>query len=202
MAPHSSFAILQKHLPDKSLSYCLDLQARYPFRLKIKKPRSTKVGDFCAHGGRGSVITINQDLNQFLFLATFIHEFSHHAVHLVYGNTPEAHGKEWKLAFKTFMGPVMEMEIFPPDLQARLQSHLKNPKASSFSDVSLTALFRKYDPNKADQILLSHIAEGTPFYLNGKHFRKGKLQRTRVLCVEIKTGRKYLVPKEMEVNFA
>ena len=194
--PHT---ILQKHLPEKSFSYCLDLLSRYPFKLKIKKSRVTKVGDFCAHHGHSPVITINQDLNPFLFLATFIHEFSHHAVHLVYGNKPLAHGKEWKLAFKTFMQPLMDMQIFPDDLQLALSEHLKDPMASSFSDASLTQIFRRYDPENDKRLLLSQILVGDTFLLRGKHFRKGKLRRTRVLCDEIKTGRKYLVPVDAEV---
>jgi len=198
---HSSpVQIFHQYLPSASIPYCLDLWKRYPFELKLRNPRATKVGDYCARHGRKAVITINKDLYPFLFLVTYIHEFSHHAVNIVYGNLPDAHGKEWKLAFKTFMGPVMDMNLFPPDLQAGLVRHLKNPKASSFSDPLLTSLFRKHDPQSQNHLLLSHIKEGNVFLLNGKHFRKGPLQRTRILCVEIKTGKKYLVPKDAEVD--
>lgn len=200
MRPVSTFTILQKHLPAASVPYCLDLMQRYPFQLKLRKTRVTKVGDFCAHHGNKPVITLNHDLNPFLFLTTFIHEFSHHAVHLIYGHKPKAHGNEWKLAFKTFMQPVMEMDIFPSDLQLGLVEHLKDPMASSFSDAALTQLFRRYDADNHDRILLSHIKEGELFLLRGRQFKKGKLRRTRVLCDEMKTGRKYLVPLDAEVN--
>jgi SprT protein len=197
VSPHT---ILQKHLPEKSFDYCLDLFSRYPFKLKIKKARITKAGDFCAHHGHAPIITINHDLNPFLFLTTFIHEFSHHAVYLIYGNKPQAHGSEWKLAFKTFMQPVMEMKIFPGDLQVALTEHLKDPMASSFSDTALTQIFRRYDPGNSDRLLLSQIKEGEIFLLRTKQFRKGKLRRTRVLCDEVRTGRKYLVPVDAEVK--
>ena len=200
MGNPSPRAILKKHLPEKSFNYCLDLLSRYPFKLKIKKARVTKVGDFCAHGGRSPVITINGDLNPFLFLTTFIHEFAHHAVHLIYGHKPKAHGKEWKLAFQTFMQPIMDMPIFPEDLLAALTVHLKDPMASSFSDTALTQIFRRYNADTDQQILLSQLKEDETFMLRGKHFRKGKLRRTRVLCLEIKTGRKYLVPLDAEVG--
>jgi hypothetical protein len=171
----------------------------YPFKLKLKKSRLTKVGDFCAHHGTSPTITINQDLNPYLFLTTFIHEFSHHAVHLIYGNKPLAHGKEWKLAFKTFMKPIMEMEIFPDDLQTALQSHLRDPMASSYSDSMLTQIFRRYDGG-AQPIYLSQIDTGSTFSFRGKIFRKGIIRRTRVLCTEIKTGTDYLVPADAEIK--
>ena len=176
----------------------MDLLIRYPFKLKLRKSRVTKVGDFCAHRGYTPTITINHDLNPYLFLATFIHEFSHHAVHLIYGSKPQAHGKEWKLAFKTFMQPLMDMEIFPEDLQLALQSHLKDPMASSYSDARLTQIFRKYDGGDPP-IYLRQIGPGSVFLFRGKTFRKGKLKRTRFLCTEIKSGLEYLVPAEVEV---
>lgn len=135
-----------------------------------------------------------------MFLVTYIHEFAHHAVHIVYGNLAESHGKEWKLAFKTFMGPVMDLNIFPDDLQHCLTNHLKNPKATSFSDPHLTALFRKYDPASQHKVLLSHVKEGDIFLLSGRQFRKGALQRTRVLCLELKTRKQYLIARDAEVE--
>jgi hypothetical protein len=157
------------------------------------------VGDFCAHRGTSPTITINHDLNPYLFLTTFIHEFSHHAVHLIYGNKVLAHGKEWKLAFKTFMQPLMEMEIFPGDLQHALEIHLKDPMASSYSDSKLTQVFRKYDGGE-QPVFLNQINMGMTFSFHGKIFRKGKIRRTRVLCTELKTGIEYLVPVDAEIK--
>ena len=192
--------ILKAHLPEKTLEYCLDLWKRYPFRLIIKPSRVTKAGDYCARRGNEPVITMNGDLSPYLFLVTYLHEFSHHAVWMVYGNKTLPHGKEWKLAFKTFMEPVMKMEIFPPDLQARLSHHLVNPKASSFSDQKLTALFRKYDVNLSAKPLVSGLPDGAVFHIRGRAFKKGKIRRTRYECMEVKTGRLYLVPADLIID--
>jgi hypothetical protein len=191
---------LQRFIPATALSYCLDLWQRYPFEFKIKKRRTTKAGDYCASRRTGPVITLNNDLHPLLFLVTYIHEFSHHATWLVYGANHAPHGKEWKLAFRTFMGPVMEMGIFPDDLQLHLSRHLKNPKASTFSDAALMKLFRKYDPAQSQQILVSEFRQGDVFVLKGKRFRLGALRRTRYSCTEVATGRIYLVPGDMEVD--
>jgi SprT protein len=191
--------IFQQYLPPASIPYCYDLWKRYPFELKLRNPRQTKIGDFCAKRNSKPIITLNKDLYPYLFLVTYIHEFAHHAVHMVYGNLPESHGKEWKLAFKTFMGPVMDMHLFPDDLQLSLSNHLKNPKATSFSDPHLTALFRKYDPAGQHKVTLASVAEGQIFQLSNRVFRKGVLQRTRVVCTEVKTNRKYLVSHDAEI---
>lgn len=196
----SPVQIFQQYLPPASIPYCYDLWKRYPFELKLRNPRQTKIGDFCAKRNSKPIITLNKDLYPYIFLVTYIHEFAHHAVHMVYGNRTESHGKEWKLAFKTFMGPVMDMHLFPDDLQQSLINHLNNPKATSFSDPHLTALFRKYDPASQHKVLLSHLHEGDTFTLSGKQFRKGALQRTRVLCTELKTRRQYLVARDAEVE--
>ena len=200
MQPSGTEDLLKLHLPEKSVHYCLDLLKRYPFELQLKNARSTKVGDFCLRHGRGPVITLNKDMSPFLFLVTYIHEFSHHAVRMVYGTKPLPHGKEWKLAFQTFMTPVMEMEIFPADLQARLKHHLINPKASSFSDQHLTALFRKYDEVWVNKTLVSQVSDSSVFSLKGRQFRKGKKRRTRFECMETKTGRLYLIPGDLTID--
>jgi hypothetical protein len=200
MASAGTEQILRAHLPEKATDYCIDLWLRYPFRLILKPSRVTKAGDYCARRDNQPVITMNRDLSPYLFLVTYVHEFSHHAVWMVYGNKRLPHGKEWKLAFKTFMEPVMKLEIFPPDLQARLAHHLLNPKASSFSDQKLTALFRKYDENNSAGILVSGLTDGAVFSIRGKAFKKGKLRRTRYECRELNTGRLYLVPADLPVD--
>lgn len=196
----STTELLQHFLPARSLDYCLDLWQRYPFELQIRRRRTTKAGDYCASKRHGPVITLNEDLHPLLFLVTYIHEFSHHATWLVYGPRHAPHGKEWKLAFRTFMEPVMGMGLFPPDLQARLSRHLENPKASTFSDPVLMRLFRKYDPAEAQQLRVCQFSQGDVFVLKGKRFKLGPLRRTRYTCTEIPGGRIYLVPGEMEVD--
>jgi SprT protein len=77
---------------------------------------------------------------------------------------------------------------------------LANPKASSFSDPELTALFRSYDEKLTKAILVSQPGEGSIFSFHGRWFKKGIAKRTRVLCLELKTKRNYLVPADAEVR--
>lgn len=193
---------LSKHVPTSSLNYCYQLWQQSPFTLKIRKSRQTKVGDFsCKHGGSPQ-ITVNEDLHPYLFLMTYIHEVAHLHVHEVHGHRVDAHGQEWKCTFKDLMMPLMNTDVFPPILLKALARHMANPPASTFTDAKLTEQFRSFDPRWNSTTLLSEISEGSLFGLNGRWFRKGALQRTRVLCVEIKSKRKFLVPADMPVSGA
>lgn len=195
-------AILHKHIPALAVPYCLQLWQTTPFKFKLRRSRQTKIGDFsCKHGGVPQ-ITVNDDLHPFLFLITYIHEVAHLHVHRHHGNRVEAHGDEWKDTFRDLLMPVMNTEIFPDKILRGLKKHMVNPKASTFSDTELTELFRSVDPKWSKAILLSEIPEGSLFGLHGKWFRKGTLQRTRVLCLELKTKRKFLVPADMIVESA
>lgn len=75
-----------------------------------------------------------------------------------------------------------------------------NPKASSYADTKLIEAFRKFDKNAAAYVTLDQLPEGSIFQFHKRYFKKGKLKRTRVLCVELKSRRSYLVPADAVVN--
>lgn len=195
-------AILQNHVPLSSVNYCLQLWHNSSFKFKLRKSRQSKVGDFSCKHGETPQITVNDDLHPYLFLITYIHEVAHLHVHQQLGNRVEAHGEEWKSTFRELLQPVMTSEVFPEKILKGLRRHMVNPKASTFSDPEMTELLRGVDPKWSRATLLSEIPEGSLFGLNGKWFRKGTLQRTRVLCLELKTKRKFLVPADMPVENA
>jgi SprT protein len=196
----SIHTILTKHVPATSVGYCHSLWARYSFDFTLRKSRLTKIGDFCSQPGKSPRITINQDLEPYLFLTTYIHEIAHLEVFLHYGHRVESHGPEWKSEFQKLLGPVMVSDVFPSDLLAALHKHMANPKATMYSDSKLMRVFRKYDHRSATITFLCDIPSGSIFELRGRWFRKEETKRTRVLCQEVKTKRKYLVPADAEVR--
>jgi hypothetical protein len=194
------FKILQHHLPPTAVDYSLQLWKETPFELKLSKKRETKVGDFtCRRDSSTQRITLNHDLNVYLFLVTYIHEVAHLRVFLEHRYKKEPHGKEWKQIFQQLIAPVLNEKIFPHELLVALQHHMKNPKASSFADRHLTIAFRKFDHGHAEHIMVSQLPEGSVFKLQGKYFKKGNLRRTRFLCRELKSKKQYLVPSEAVV---
>jgi hypothetical protein len=193
--------ILKQHVPANAVEYCTHLWRELPFDFKLRKERQSKVGDFTCRTGHTPQISVNRDLHPFLFLMTYVHEVAHLRVHQTYGYKAEAHGEEWKTTFQSLMNPLLNSNTFPEPLLSGLIKHMASPKASSFSDAELTQFFRVAE-GKESTILLSHIPEGSVFHLQGRWFRKGKLRRTRVLCSEIKTRRKYLVPVDAVISNA
>jgi hypothetical protein len=202
MSPKEVKQILESHVPTASVDYSFSLWEGYRFNFKLRKARLSKVGDFTYRPGQTQQITINQDIHPYLFLTTYIHEVAHLKVHLQHGHRVGAHGKEWKITFQELMLPVMDSVIFPLPLLKGLKKHMSNPKASSFSDPELTALFRLYDDKANKALLVSQLCEGSVFSFHGRWFKKGITKRTRVLCQELKTKRQYLVPADAEVGSA
>ncbi len=194
--------LLTDRIPTASLPYCVGLWQQLPFDFKLRKTRLTKVGDFTFRTGKRIQITVNRDLHPYLFLMTYVHEVAHHYVHASHGHRIQSHGVEWKRKFQELMTPVLSEEIFPEPILSQLRKHMLDPMASSFSDSELTRLFRSYDKNEKEKIVLSQLPEGSIFSLNKRWFKKGKVRRTRVLCSEVKTKRQYLIPLDSLVGEA
>lgn len=202
MNPTTISRILADHVPEASYAYCFQLWKQFQFEFKLRKSRVTKVGDFTCYPGKVPRITINHDIDPYLFLITYVHEVAHLEVHLNHGNRIVSHGREWKNTFQKLMEPIINEEVFPPVLLNGLKKHLKNPKASTFSDSHFTKLLRTFDVRQQNVILLSQLPEGSVFGFQGKWFKKGKLRRTRVECKELKSRHNYLVPADVPITMA
>ena len=93
-------AILSKYIPDPAIDTIGEWIYKYNFKLKVKKPRSSKEGDYTSpHSGKNHVITINKDLNKYAFLVTLIHEVAHLVTWEKYKGRVNPHGREWKTEY-------------------------------------------------------------------------------------------------------
>ncbi len=138
-------------------------------------------------------------MNKYNFLITYLHEIAHLVHYEQKGNNNPPHGRIWKQLFMEIIQPVMNNEVFPADLLRQVRDHMKNPKASSYSDQKLAKAIKKYDSSRpTEDLLLEDIRTGEFFELHGKTFEKMGKKRTRALCLEIRTGRRYLI-SEMAV---
>ncbi|REJ85361.1 MAG: sprT domain-containing protein [Bacteroidetes bacterium] len=173
--------------------------------LKITRGRATKYGDYKPLGpGKGHHISVNHDLNPYSFLITFIHEVAHLHCFNMYGQRHDPHGREWKNEFGYLLGYFIQQNVFPQDMEAVLKEYLKNPSASSCSDPDLHRILKKYDQSlKSGVIHLEELPRDSLFYLHqsksGQLFKKGKRLRTRFHCLELNSGREYLVNALSEV---
>lgn len=188
--------IFERHLPSPAIPYCLHLWKEIPFHFYVKKPRQSKLGDFrFRRDQKIQTITLNTDLNPFQFLITYIHEVAHLRVFEQLGPRHAPHGTEWKKTFQVLFAPLLNEHVFPRDILLPLRRHMQNPSASSARDLFLMKELSKYDRKEVSSFekFLSDLPKGQDFVLQGRKFKKGETRRTRVLCEEVETGKKFLV---------
>tara|TARA_X000000368_G_C23040328_1_gene716554 strand:+ start:1166 stop:1753 length:588 start_codon:yes stop_codon:yes gene_type:complete len=188
---------LKNYLPAQSYQKINNWINELNIDVNITNPRRTKLGDFkvvkdCLE------ISINNDLNPYSFLITLTHELAHALVYVKYNRGVAPHGSQWQEIFKSMMLNFLNPAIFPDDVLKALSVYLKQPKASTLTDMNLAAVLKKYDFVKA--ITISDIAEKSLFSIpNGKIFKKGKQLRKRYRCIECTTNKIYLFHPFAEV---
>ncbi len=186
------------YVPEASIELVLDLLTQYPCRLKIVGNRKSKHGDFRKLPNGHYQITINNDLNQYRFLLTLIHELAHLVTHKNHGKV-QPHGSQWKQCFQYLMLPFLRPEIYPSEVLPFLAHYLKNPKASTDSDVNLSLALKRLDaPN--DKNFIFEIPLQRKFIYNKRIFVRGPKRRTRFGCIEVASGRTYLFHQNAEVD--
>ncbi len=192
--------MLERHVPQAAVSYCLSLWLHYPFHFRITRQRKTKQGDYRYYKREKShTITINHNLNPYSFLITYIHEIAHLETFQQFGFKIAPHGLEWKNHFRTLMRPLLLPSIFPDDILLALSRYLQNPKASTCSDPGLIRALQQQDANEGF-ITLADVQLNRKFRFNQRVFLKEEVKRTRAWCREVKTGKCYTVAESALVE--
>lgn len=197
----SPYEAIRKFVPEAALPMVVKLlDARKPF-LRITQPRKTKFGDFTPAGPNGRPkITVNGDLNQYQFLVTLVHEIAHLDTYNKYGRDHQPHGKEWQTIFSNLLMPFVEHpEIFPNELTPILRTHLTSPRASSCSDPELYKALLGFNKKNHQKITVESLPAGAQFVLNQRLFEKGQKARLRFKCVEVHSGKMFMVHPYAEV---
>lgn len=194
--------VLLKYIPESALPLIQQWYNEFDFHLRISKSRKTKLGDFRpAFQGKPNRISVNGDLNQYHFLITLTHEIAHVACWKEYKSKVAPHGKEWKLIYSQMLQTLMQVVDFPADIQDALQRHLKRPKASSCSDPELFKVLRNYSINSSSNVYyLEEMPLNAEFIMHQRRFKRGKKRRTRFECLELSSGKVYLISGHAEVE--
>jgi hypothetical protein len=194
--------IISRYVPENAAGYCVQRWKEDPFSFRVTRQRKSKLGDYRFNRETGNhEITVNGNLNPYAFLITFLHEVAHLKHYIKYKNNGTPHGCPWKNIFRELMKPVLTDTIFPRELLNHLEKHMKNPKASSQSDSVLSKSLRQYDLQKhVPDVYLEDLSDGDSFIFKGRPFTKIRRRRTRSLCVDDSTGRKYLIPEMTKVE--
>jgi len=189
-------SVISRYVPVESVSRLWYFFENNVVNLKVTQDRTTKYGDFRYSVRNNDVpqITVNGGLNQYSFLITLLHEIAHYNVHKYYERVSKPHGLEWKKAFQETLAPYINSGIFPRPLEYVLRIHMQNPRASTHGDQHLVKVLNTYDaPNNNNLIYLESLQAGQKFALNGRVFYKGIKRRTRYMCIEINTNKKYTI---------
>ena len=199
--PETIYRILEKHVPGDAIHYCFDLWESAPFELKISRSRNSKLGDYrYDFRDQSERISVNNNLNIYAFLITYLHEVAHLKAYHQHGRRINPHGKEWKSTFSNLLKPMASDLIFPEDVLIAVQKYMRSPKATSGGHHDLAKALNKYNLDGGS--LLHDLEYHALFSLNKRTFRKGELRRTSFICEEIKSGKKYLISKNAVVKLA
>lgn len=187
-------------VPEAALVYCEDIYRNSEFDFAFARPRRSRLGDFTYKKGFRTRITVNVNLNPYNFLITYLHEVAHHHVHKKYNSLSRKrvapHGAEWKKEFQILLQPVLFNSVFPEDVLQPLKIYAKNPKASTGGDLYLYNALKKYDSREVteNKTALIHLQEGSDFVFQNRIFVRGSVRRTRVLCTDKVSQRRYTIP--------
>jgi hypothetical protein len=169
-------------------------------KIIVKRARKTRHGDYRKLKNGGHQITVNASLNPCRFLVTLLHEIAHYHAYKFYGNNIQPHGLEWKQMFQKIMLPFLRPDVFPNTILPYLANYIKNPKATTDSDIHLSLSLKSLDPPN-NKIYIFDVKPGSIFIAsNGKIYKKGKKRRTRYECVSIDSGRIYAFNPNAEVE--
>lgn len=185
--------ILIKHAPAAAVEYCFELWKEQPFSFKISRSRSTCFGNYIFKDGQHK-ITVNHDLSLYAFVITYIHEIAHQRAWLGKSRRRiQPHGKEWKKNFQILMSPILNLNVFPETILVPLTHYMSNPAASSVSYAPLARALQGFELGEKSGILLSEVADNQWFTFRKAIFQRLEKRRTRVLCMERNSKRKYTI---------
>ncbi|MDV7188582.1 sprT domain-containing protein [Lutibacter sp. TH_r2] len=189
---------ISKYIPTNSIDLVGEILVKNPISIKVVNQRATKHGDFKVLRNGKTQITINNNLNKYQFLLTLIHEIAHFETFRK-SRRVKPHGIEWKRNFQYLMLPFLQPTIFPNSLLPYLANYLKNPKASTGSDVNLSRALLYYSETSTNNYIFE-LEVGTLFNYKNKTYKLGKKRRTRFECLEIKSKKLYLFNQNAEIE--
>lgn len=198
--------IFDQFIPQEAASYARQLWQSYRFQFVLSNPRRTRLGDFRALPDGSQRISVNDNLNPYAFLITYVHEVAHAIVYqqtqmLRRRSRHKPHGPQWQRAFQQLMQPLLTEAVFPPAILQPLCEYMRRPAASSYAHPGLMAALRDADNQPSKQVLLQDIPEGGAFNLAKKTFIRGTFRRTRIVCKEVTSGRSYAILAHTLVDF-
>ena len=190
---------LSSFISKKTESIVLGWETEFNVKVIVTTPSQSRLGVFIPKRFGNHVIRINNNMNEYAFLITLIHEMAHASIWEKYGRKVSPHGIEWKMEFQKMMLPFLNPNFFPEKILKPLSFHMINPKSSIIRDVVLSKIINNFD--NEDIIYISDLKDGDEFRIrNGKKFRRIEKLRKNYKCIEVNTSKLYRFSPLAEVK--
>ncbi len=190
---------LSSFISKKTESIVLGWETEFNVKVIVTSPSQSRLGVFIPKRFENHVIRINNNMNEYAFLITLIHEMAHASIWEKYGRKVSPHGIEWKMEFQKMMLPFLNPNFFPEKILKPLSLHMINPKSSIIRDVELSKIINNFD--NEDIIYISDLKDGDEFRIrNGKKFRRIEKLRKNYKCIEVNTSKLYRFSPLAEVK--
>lgn len=197
-------AILRNHLPLQAVEGVYNYLNHHKVHFHITRGRRSKLGDYRWPQPNHNFheISINGDLNPYLFLWVFLHESAHLETHLKYSSA-QPHGHEWQTEYAHLI--VSHANLFPPEVQPLLARLVRRIPLSRTLLRQVEEQLHHYDPdyNAEARLTLDDLPAGSRFRLKSNpsmQLESLERRRTRWLCRDTATGRHYTVAASAEVQ--
>lgn len=218
--PNDNKRILARYLPLSAVDSVYDFIMRHRVHFRITGTRTSKLGDYRMPQPRHPFheISINGDLGKNFFLLVLLHEMAHLNTFLLYGRKVKPHGYEWQEAYRTLLLEYSDGGHFPSASKPFFDNYTRNIPLNRAAASELERFLKDLDFQNTNDVpssvaepqlpvthhyqTLSELPIGTIFRIKnrpGQTFRSEEKRRTRFRCVDIATGKNWLVSGNAEV---
>lgn len=198
-------AILRNHLPASAVEWVYNYLDHHKVHFHITRGRRSKYGDYRWPQPRHEFheMSVNGDLNPYLFLWVFLHEAAHLETHLRHPGVV-AHGHEWQAEYARLLAlltPSFPSDVQPLVVRCASRVPLYRPLMRRIEEM-LHCYDADYNP-ESPAVRLDDLPAGSLFRLAShpdRLFESVERRRTRWLCRDISNGRMYTVNGRSEVQ--
>lgn len=197
-------AILRRHLNDDAVEWVYKYFTQNNIFFHITRGRRTKLGDYRwpQHERRYHQISVNGDLNPYMFLWVFLHEAAHFETHRKYSTRVQPHGHEWQTEYARLLRECLT--LFPAEARETIALYANHIPFVRAVGRQAEELLRRHDPGYQPDtaVHLDDLSAGTLFRIKRNPvllFRAEQRRRTRWICTDTGSGRLYTVPGTAEV---